>query len=42
VNKNGSIDEINVIRGVSEEIDKEAIRLVKIMPAWIPGELNEE
>lgn len=36
--KDGSIDDITVLRGVSQEIDIEAKRLVKTMPKWIPGE----
>ncbi|HHT23432.1 MAG TPA: energy transducer TonB [Bacteroidales bacterium] len=37
VEKDGSIAEIEVIRGVHESLNKEAIRVVKTMPKWIPG-----
>ena len=38
VNKKGKIKDIEILRGVSETIDKEAIRVVKNMPNWKPGE----
>ncbi len=37
VNKNGKISDVKVLRGVHELLDKEAIRVVKAMPAWKPG-----
>ncbi len=37
VNVDGSICAIELMRGVSTEIDNEAIRLVKEMPKWIPA-----
>ena len=40
VEKDGSLNEITVLRGVSEDIDAEAIRVVKAMPNWKPG-MNE-
>lgn len=36
--KDGSIEDIKILRGVSEAIDKEAIRLVETMPKWKPGQ----
>lgn len=38
VNKDGSIQNVEVIRGVHEKLDAEAVRVVKSMPAWSPGE----
>lgn len=38
VEKNGAITNIKVSRGVSEEIDAEAVRILRAMPNWIPGE----
>ena len=38
VNKNGTIQDVVVLKGVSELLDKEAMRVVKLMPAWTPGE----
>lgn len=40
VEKDGSLNEITVLRGVSKDIDAEAIRVVKAMPNWKPG-MNE-
>ena len=40
VEKDGSISNIEVLRGVSEDIDAEAVRVVKAMPKWKPG-MNE-
>jgi len=37
VEKNGKITGIRVIRGVDEELDKEAVRVVSEMPKWKPG-----
>ena len=37
VEKNGEIGDIKVLRGVDASIDKEALRVVKSMPKWIPG-----
>jgi TonB family protein len=34
----GSITDVKVIRGVSELLDAEAIRVVKLMPKWNPAE----
>ncbi len=42
VSKNGQIDKIEVLRGVNPAIDKEAIRVVRNMPRWIPGKQNNE
>lgn len=33
----GSIDDVRAIRKVHESLDNEAIRVVKLMPKWIPG-----
>ena len=37
VEKNGALTDIKVVRGISPELDAEAIRIVKSMPRWIPG-----
>lgn len=37
VNKKGETTGIKVTQSVSEELDNEAIRLIKNMPRWIPG-----
>lgn len=37
VGKNGEIEDIVVVRGVDPSLDKEAVRVVKSMPRWIPG-----
>ncbi len=38
VNSNGSIEQVKVLRGVSDALDAEAIRIVKKMPKWKAGE----
>ena len=40
IKKDGSIDHksIIVIRGLHKSLDKEAIRIIKKMPKWKPGE----
>ena len=37
VEKTGELTEIKILRGLCDECDKEAIRLVKAMPNWTPG-----
>jgi protein TonB len=37
VGRDGTIDDINVVRGVDPSLDREAVRLVGAMPKWIPG-----
>lgn len=37
VNKDGSISDIEIVQSVNDELDKEAIRVVKTMPKWEPG-----
>ncbi len=38
VSKDGSLKDLKVIRGLSPEIDAEALRVVSLMPNWNPGE----
>ncbi len=40
VEKDGSLSNIQVVRGVSEDLDREAIRLMKLSPKWMPGMQN--
>ena len=35
-----SINEVTVIRGVFDALDREAIRVIKEMPQWNPGLQN--
>lgn len=37
VNTDGSIGNLNVIKPINSELDKEALRVVAEMPNWIPG-----
>lgn len=37
VNKDGSIVDIEVLRGVDPSLDKEAVRVLSTMPKWKPG-----
>lgn len=38
VNKDGSIVDVEVVRSVDPSLDKEAIRVIKSMPKWSPGQ----
>lgn len=40
VTKNGSIGEVKVVRSVDRDLDKEAVRVVKTLPKFIPGKMN--
>ena len=42
VEKNGSLSNVNILRGVTPTLDAEAMRVVEAMPAWIPGEQDGE
>jgi len=44
VNIDGSLTNIKVVKGMTgfPECDKEAVRVVKSMPNWIPAKLNGE
>jgi TonB family protein len=42
VEKDGSLSHIRILNGISDEIDEEALRVVKSMPKWIPGTRNGE
>ena len=37
VGRDGSVSDAKVMRGVNPELDAEAVRVVSIMPNWIPG-----
>jgi protein TonB len=40
VEKDGSITDVRVVKSVDPSLDKEAVRVVKSMPKWIPGKQN--
>ncbi len=42
VEEDGAISDVQVVRGVHPDLDKEAIRVVKIMPKWVPGKQKEK
>lgn len=37
IEENGSVTNAHILRGVNEDLDAEALRVVEMMPAWIPG-----
>ena len=40
VNKDGYVQDVTVIRGVHELLDKEAVRVIQSLPRWNPGKQN--
>lgn len=40
VERNGSITDVQVVKSVDPSLDKEAARVVKSMPNWVPGKQN--
>lgn len=40
IGKDGGVYDIQVSRSVEESLDKEALRVVNLMPKWIPGKKN--
>jgi len=41
VETDGSIGDVKVTKGVSFEVDREARRVIKSSPKWIPGRINK-
>src|SRR5690554_5942980 len=42
VERDGTLTDVQVARGVDPSLDKEAIRLIESMPRWIPGKQRGE
>lgn len=40
VSKTGEIKDVTVLRSVESSLDKEAVRVIQMMPKWIPGKQN--
>lgn len=40
VERNGKLSNIRVVKSVNPALDKEALRIVNLMPNWIPGKQN--
>jgi len=38
VKANGSVDNVRIKRGIGDGCDEEAVRVVRLMPKWVPGE----
>lgn len=37
ISKNGKVKDAKVVRSVDSTLDKEALRVIKSMPDWVPG-----
>ena len=42
VEKDGSVNEVSVMRGIGGGCDDEAVRVIKAMPKWKPGKMKGE
>ena len=42
VEKDGSVSNAEVIRGIGYGCDEEALRVIRAMPAWKPGQQSEK
>lgn len=40
VERDGTMSDAKIVKGVNEEMDNEAMRVVMILPKWIPGRQN--
>ena len=40
VTKTGAVGDVRVVRGKDPDLDKEAVRVVKLLPKFIPGKMN--
>lgn len=38
--KDGSVKNVHIAKGMSPELDNEAMRVIKMMPNWIPAQRN--
>jgi protein TonB len=37
ISKEGKVTDMKILRGVNKDIDKEAMRVISILPQWFPG-----
>ena len=42
VHPDGSINAISIIKGVEDSLNQEAVRIIREMPKWTAGKLNDE
>lgn len=42
INKDGKVSDVRVVKGVSEELDAEAVKVISASPKWRPGRVNGE
>jgi len=40
IDKDGKVTSAQIVKGLNEECDAEALRVISKMPDWIPGEKN--
>ena len=40
INKDGKVSDVKVVKGVCEELDAEAVKVVSASPAWKPGKVG--
>jgi len=40
IKSDGSVDDVEIVKGLDPSCDKEALRVMKLMPKWIPGRQN--
>ena len=41
VERDGSITDVQVVRGVDPSLDREAVRVIQQMPRWAPGKQHD-
>lgn len=41
VEPDGKVSHIKVLRGVEPSLNKEAVRIISMMPEWVPGKIGE-
>jgi periplasmic protein TonB len=42
IERDGKLTEIEILQGVSPELDNETIRVINLMPDWVPGKQGGE
>jgi len=42
ISNTGKVENAKILKGVSPDLDNEALRVIGLLPAWIPGEQNGE
>jgi protein TonB len=40
ITKDGNVTNVRIAKGIGSGCDQEAVRVIKLLPPWIPGKIN--